>query len=222
VIAFAIAVRAEVVHGQEDRPAPESATRMKGTDKTAEALRLVGNAGDGERAFEVCSHCHLPTGAGRVDGRIPQLAGQHRSVLIKQLVDIREGRRVNPMMEPFARTIVDPQKLANVATYLEALPIPRDNGRGSGTDIEAGETLYQRDCSSCHGNEGEGDADRFTPVLAGQHYEYILRQLRDIAALERKNVHPEMQAIVASYNIDQLAAIADYVSRLEWPERQQN
>ena len=59
-------------------------------------------------------------------------------------------------------------------------------------------------------------------MLAGQHYKYILRQLRDIKAMERKNIHPEMQAIVETYTFEQITAIADYVSRLEWPERQLN
>jgi cytochrome c553 len=202
--------------------AVEAAGWVEAVGKSAEALRLQGNVGDGERAFEVCSHCHLPSGAGRVDGRIPQLAGQHRSVVIKQLVDIREGRRENPIMEPFARTIVDPQLLADVAIYLETLPIPRDNGRGSGANLEVGGMLYQQNCSPCHGGEGEGNSAAFIPVLAGQHYEYTLRQLREIAALERKNIHPGMRAVIQGYTSEQRAAIADYVSRLEWPERQQN
>jgi cytochrome c553 len=31
----------------------------------------------------MCSGCHLPTGVGQQDGTMPQLAGQHISVLIK-------------------------------------------------------------------------------------------------------------------------------------------
>lgn len=227
-IAWSIACPAGVVRAQEAEAAPELSALstfsewMAAAGKSAEALRLQGNAGDGERAFEVCSHCHLPSGAGRADGRIPQLAGQHRSVVIKQLIDIREGHRENLVMEPFARTIVDPQMLADVAIYLETLPIPRDNGRGAGADVEVGGVAYTRDCSSCHGGEGEGNAGAFIPVLAGQHYEYILRQLREVVALERKNIHPGMRAVVQSYTSEELAAIADYISRLEWPERQQN
>lgn len=221
-VGFAQQVEPPVESPPAESTAVESTDWIEAAGKSAEALRLRGNVGDGERAFVVCSHCHLPSGAGRVDGRIPQLAGQHRSVLIKQLIDIREGARENPLMEPFARTIVDRQLLADVAIYLETLPIPRDNGRGSGAGLEVGGMLYQRDCSPCHGGEGEGNGAAFIPVLAGQHYEYTLRQLREIAALKRKNIHPGMRAVVQSYTSEQLQAIADYVSRLEWPERQQN
>ena len=77
-----------------------------------EALDLKGDAERGEEAYEVCSACHLPSGAGRPDGTFPQLAGQHSTVLIKQIADIRAGRRDNPIMYPFAKTLVDPQELA--------------------------------------------------------------------------------------------------------------
>ena len=36
------------------------------------------------------------------DGTFPQLAGQHTTVLIKQMADIRAGERDNPTMYPFA------------------------------------------------------------------------------------------------------------------------
>jgi cytochrome c553 len=185
------------------------------------ALGLEGNVGDGARAWEVCSHCHLSSGAGRPDGSVPQLAGQHTSVLIKQMADIREGRRENPIMYPFARTLTDPQKLADLAAYIETLPIPRENGKGPGTRLALGERLYARDCIGCHGDEGQGNAQELIPVVAGQHYEYLLRQVEDVADGWRSNNHPAMTRAMSDYTPEQLSAVVDYMSRLEWPERQQ-
>jgi cytochrome c553 len=184
-----------------------------------EALELKGDATNGEAAYEVCSACHLPSGAGRPDGTFPQLAGQHTSVLIKQIADIRAGRRDNPIMYPFATTLVDPQELADVAAYLQTLPIPTGNGRGPGTDLAKGEELYKRDCVQCHGDQGQGSAEKFYPVLAGQHYEYMLRQIRDIASLRRRNANPDMVKVVKAYQDAELQAVVDYMSRLSWPER---
>jgi cytochrome c553 len=186
-----------------------------------EALELKGDAVAGEEAYEVCSACHLPSGAGRPDGTFPQLAGQHATVLIKQIADIRAGRRDNPIMYPFAKTLVDPQELANVAAYIQTLPIPRDNGRGPGGPerLALGQKLYKRDCTVCHGQEGEGSEAKFYPVLAGQHYEYMLRQVRDIQALRRRNANPDMVKVVKTYSDDELQAVVDYMSRLEWPAR---
>ena len=59
----------------------------------SEALKLKGDKANGEEAYEVCGACHLPSGAGRPDGTFPQLAGQHTTVLIKQMADIRAGLR---------------------------------------------------------------------------------------------------------------------------------
>jgi cytochrome c553 len=89
-----------------------------------EALKLKGDAKAGKEGYEVCGACHLPSGAGRPDGTFPQLAGQHTTVLIKQMADIRAGLRDNPTMYPFAKELTDAQELANVSAYIESLCIP--------------------------------------------------------------------------------------------------
>jgi cytochrome c553 len=185
-----------------------------------EALSLEADLVNGADAYEVCGACHLPNGAGRPDGTVPQLAGQHTTVIIKQIADIREGRRDNPIMYPFAKTLTDSQELADVAAYIETLAIPTDNGKGPGTNLELGAMLYKRDCVQCHQEYGQGDAEKFYPVLAGQHYKYLLRQIGDIAAKRRRNANPDMVKIVAAYSPEELDAVVDYMSRLEWPERQ--
>jgi cytochrome c553 len=185
-----------------------------------EALELTGDPENGEEIFEICSACHLPSGAGRPDGTFPQLAGQHSTVLIKQMADIRMGLRDNPIMYPFAKTMVDPQELADVSAYIQTLPIPGDNGRGNGENLEQGKALYDANCVECHGEFGEGSEKDFYPVLAGQHYKYMLRQVTDIRDGRRRNANPDMVEIVKKYTDEELDAVVDYMSRLEWPERQ--
>ncbi|MBM4780330.1 MAG: c-type cytochrome [Archangiaceae bacterium] len=182
-----------------------------------EALKLKGDVKRGEEAYEVCSACHLPSGAGRADGTFPQLAGQHSTVLIKQIADSRAGLRDNPIMYPFAATLTDPQELADVAAYIETLKIPHDNGRGPGTDLENGKKLYLRDCQTCHQANGEGARDKFYPVLAGQHYKYMLRQATEIRDGKRRNANPDMVKVIKTYSDKEIDAIVDYMSRLEMP-----
>ncbi len=183
-----------------------------------EALKLKGDAKAGEEVFEICSACHLPSGAGRPDGTFPQLAGQHATVIIKQIADIRAKLRDNPIMYPFATTLTDPQQLADVSAYIQSMPIPHDNGRGPGTDLESGKKLYERDCFKCHGANGEGDAVKFFPVLAGQHYKYMLRQATEIRDGKRRNANPDMVKIIKTYSDKEIDAIVDYMSRLKMPE----
>jgi cytochrome c553 len=182
-----------------------------------EALKLKGDAKQGQEDYEVCGGCHLPSGAGRSDGTFPQLAGQHATVLIKQMADIRGGLRDNPTMYPFAKELTDPQALANVSAYLQTLCIPGDNGKGPGTALARGKELYEKDCKTCHGTNGEGDAKKFYPVLAGQHYKYMLRQGEEIRDGKRRNANPDMVKVIKPYSDADIEAITDYMSRLTMP-----
>lgn len=185
------------------------------TAEEAQALRLKGDPARGRVAYEVCQGCHKPDGSGLADGAYPQLAGQHATVLIKQMGDIRAGRRDNPKMYPFAgKHMINVQEIADIATYLQQLPVPQDNGRGPGSDLARGGELYREDCGTCHGDRGEGDAAKFYPVLAGQHYLYMVRQVKEIRDARRRNADPRMVKAVKDYTDAQIEAVSDYLSRL--------
>ena len=186
-----------------------------------EALRLGGNAGDGKAAFEVCSACHLPSGVGRLDGSYPKIAGQHATVLIKQIVDIRIGLRDARGMHTFVKELRNAQDVADVAAYVENLCIPPGNGRYPGSDadgrIAEGKTLYDRDCSDCHQPRGEGVKAKFYPMLAGQHYRYLARAMADIRDRYRDNSNPDMVKVIKKYDNAKLGSIAAYLASLPTP-----
>lgn len=191
-----------------------AATLLSLTALWAAGAEEPGDREAGRRAYERCAVCHLPDATGRADGTFPSLAGQHHSVIVKQLVDIREGRRSNPIMQPHAQALLDAREIDDVAAYLASLPPLAEPGRGEGDDLERGAQLYDRDCATCHGAGGGGDAARAIPVLGGQHYAYLLRQIRAIAAGRRGNAHPEMQRRIRDYRDAELRAVVDYASRL--------
>ncbi|MCD0416843.1 c-type cytochrome [Rubrivivax sp. JA1024] len=184
----------------------------------AERLKALGLGGDPARgvvAYEVCQGCHLPSALGRTDGSYPRLAGQHATVLVKQMLDIRAGRRFSPKMRPFIdEAMVSTQDIVDIASYLSALPSPPNNGRGAGTELAQGRRIYERECASCHGAGGGGEAGRFYPRLNGQHYEYLLRELVYIRDGVRGNADPRMVEAIRTFSFSDLAAVADYVSRL--------
>jgi cytochrome c553 len=180
-----------------------------------QALRMQGDVARGEAAFVICQGCHRVGALGRVDGSYPRLAGQHATVLIKQLVDVRSGRRSNPKMLPFADHLaLTTQEAVDIAAYLEQLPMPPDNGRGPGEQLDRGSKLYAADCATCHGANGEGRADRYFPRLSGQHYRYLLREGRMIRDGTRRNANPDMVSAIRNYSDEEIDLVSDYVSRL--------
>ena len=137
------------------------------------------------------------------------------------MADIRAGLRDNPTMYPFAATLTDPQELADVAAYIEGLCIPPDHGKYEGVDasmqIAKGKELYEKECLECHGKNGEGVKDKFYPVIAGQHYKYLLRQMTEIRDGHRRNANPDMVKIIKKYNNEQLVAISAYQASMTMP-----
>jgi cytochrome c553 len=181
----------------------------------AEVLKLKGDVRRGEAVYtKGCSTCHMPDGMGRDDGSLPVVASQHPRVLIKQIVDIRAGTRANPTMPPIVLQM-QPEEMADVAAYMASLPLKPTNGKGPGTRLKRGETLYKRDCINCHGAKGEGNEEKFVPMLAGQHYRYMFWQMGEMHEGRRKNADKAMLKVIQPLIAKDLEAVTDYVSRLE-------
>jgi len=189
--------------------------------ETNEALERKGDSKRGERLYALCRSCHLASAGRTPDGSIPRLAGQHSSVLIKQMADIRSGVRHNSTMYPFAAVLADPQDLADLAAYLEGLCIQGDHGHYDAADAEhqvtVGRALYDKACRACHGPSGEGSRHKGYPMLAGQHHSYLLRQMTEIRDGRRPGANRDMVRIIGSYSDDELLAVAAYQSSLVLP-----
>ena len=63
-----------------------------------------------------------------------------------------------------------------------------------------------RTCAACHGPDGNSATGDF-PKLAGQHYDYLIKSLRDYKTGKRKNaIMAPMAAPLSDRDIDDLAA----------------
>ena len=181
-------------------------------------LALPGDVQRGKDAYAECQTCHRSDASGRAKFDMPRLSGQHASVLIKQLMDIRSGLRVNPEMKDYMfDSDLTLQDFADMAAYLQSLPMVGDIAQGPRQLVPRGQALFARDCAACHGEKGEGLAELFYPMLASQHYSYLLRELDLILNGERGNSNPAMPPILKNYSTDDKQAVAAYLAQLPPP-----
>lgn len=198
--------------------APSRAELMaKANQEFETALTLPADAANGLTIYRECAACHEPEGWGRTTGSVPQIAGQHRKVVIKQLADFRAANRDSVLMVPYAtvESIGGAQAVADVAEYISTLEISVDNGKGPGEDLALGKTLYREHCLECHGENGEGSNDGLAPRIQAQHYKYLMRQFQWIRDGKRRNASEAMTALSQTLDEREMSAVLDYSSRLQ-------
>jgi cytochrome c553 len=70
-------------------------------------------------------------------------------------------------------------------------------------------------CAACHGPDGNSPTTPDFPRLAGQHYDYLLKALRDYKSGARKN--PIMAGQAANLNREDMADLAAFYSSQKGP-----
>ena len=80
----------------------------------------------------------------------------------------------------------------------------------SAGDADSGK-LKSQTCAACHGPDGNSPTGPDFPRLAGQHYDYLLKSLRDYKSGARKNAI--MGGQVGGLNPQDMADLAAFYSR---------
>ena len=205
--AIALALMARSADAQTDR----------GTEIIERALSAEPDKRHGAQLYrERCASCHGKRAHGSSDPVTPALAGQLPLYLIKQLVDFSEGDRSEPEMHRVIalKQLSTPQAIRDVSSYLTALTGNTRPEVGDGNDLATGKRYYDGLCAFCHGTQGEGNEQHATPSLQGQHYSYLLMQMRRLAIGHRYSVPNEVIDVLEQLPLDTMTAIADYASRL--------
>ncbi|MCP3669786.1 MAG: c-type cytochrome [Gammaproteobacteria bacterium] len=212
---FAAALVSIIISGvgmADQVPKSDADTNRK---EAEQASTLTPDMENGRKVFKTCALCHSPEGWGTKDGTTPEIAGQHSTVIIKQLMDIQRGNRDNPTMVPFTMPMVlNNQDFVDIAAYVEQLKMAPTNLMGSGKNLKLGKEIYAKECAKCHGKNGEGDAKEFYPKIHGQNYNYLLRQMLWIKHGKRRNANRKMIKQVNRFSDEDLMAVIDYSSRL--------
>lgn len=155
------------------------------------------------------------------EGKFPKLAGQYAEYIVKQIRDFRSGARNHDAMSIMARS-VDDRDLADIAAYFASqksmsgeTPVPNAVGRELFVNGDPARRLPA--CAGCHGEVGKGALAGAiaTPVIGGQHWRYLQKQLTDWRSGERTNsTGAVMTSIAKSLTDAEIEALAAYISGL--------
>jgi cytochrome c553 len=170
-----------------------------------------GNPAAGKDKAAVCAACHGPDGNATVP-QYPNLAGQSPRYLYLQLKDFKEGRRKDPLMSPMAANLSKEDMVDLAAYFAQQKPAPSDYPVDS-AKVTAGKQVADAAlCTMCHlgGFSGQNEV----PRVAGQHYEYIVKQLTDFRERRRTNDAGSMTAYAKSLTDEQIDALAQYITNL--------
>jgi cytochrome c553 len=159
----------------------------------------------------VCAACHGPEGRS-TDPAYPILAGQTARYMYLELRDFQEGRRSNPLMSPMVVGMTR-DEMRDLSDYFAKQKAPvqsfvADSGKARLGKLKADETL----CTMCHlgGFAGQNEV----PRVAGQHFDYIVKQLKDFKARSRTNDAGSMTSVASTLNEQDIENLANYLAGL--------
>jgi cytochrome c553 len=159
----------------------------------------------------LCTACHGPNGNATI-ALNPILAGQTSRYLYLQLRDFQEDRRSDPQMSPIAKQL-SRDEARELAEYFAAQkpaapafkPDPEKAKLGK---AKSDETL----CTMCHlgGFAGQNEI----PRVAGQNYDYVVKQLKDFKDKKRTNDAGNMTSVARTLNDTDIENLANYLAGL--------
>ena len=181
---------------------------------TVQSLRAQHIAAGQALATERCAVCHGEQGQS-VAPDFPRLAGQNAAYVMKQLKDFATGARTSPTMGDKAKQLSEEQMFA-IGLFYQSMR-PTVTLVADAKLAQVGEFVYERGnthtalpaCVTCHGSAARGTAE--LPRLAGQHPDYIVRQMQAFKDRSRSNDSAIMHLVAERITELELQAVAAYL-----------
>src|SRR6266567_8090905 len=171
-------------------------------------------------ATQVCASCHGPKGES-ISPAFPKIAGQRAEYLENQLKAFRDRTRADPMAQAYMwgmTSQLGDDTIKKLAVFYSGQKPPQ--GKAADSKLaQAGKAIYEggipaekvQACAACHGKSAEGNA--VFPRLAGQHAEYLVKQLVLFKSSLREGSNaPVMHNISTGMSFEQMQAVAAYLT----------
>ena len=158
-----------------------------------------------------CAHCHGTDGNSSA-GQYPNLAGQTKEYIYRQIKAFKEGQRSNSQMSPMVGILND-EDMHHLADYYNFQSPARKPANVNAEQAALGKKLAEDlQCASCH-QPGYKGLNEF-PRLARQKQPYLAKQLKDYRDGARTNDNGVMAATAKNLSDEQIEALAHYLSSL--------
>jgi len=173
-------------------------------------------------AQQVCSNCHGVDG-NSTSPNFPRLAGQTQPYLLEQLKAFRGHGRSDPAgfeyMWGLSRSLSDTQVEALANYYSSQKPVPNP-ARSDPAMLARGKAVFENGkpdknlpaCKVCHGDRAQGNAT--FPRLAGQHADYLVKQLDVFQRTDQRPEGAVMKTIAHLLDAGEITAVAAYLQSM--------
>lgn len=192
------------------------------------ATLAEGDPAAGQAKGAACFGCHGADGNSPV-ADFPRLASQYSAYIVKQVRDFQTGHRANnAIMTGMAATVASVEDARDIATFFAQQELSPDpiTPRPGNDVLRRGERLFNEGnpdngvygCVNCHGQNGWGrspDISQF-PVLAAQHRDYLIKQLKEFREGVRANDPAGMMGDIASRLTDEeIEAVSEFLANVD-------
>ncbi|MEO8383755.1 MAG: cytochrome c4 [Betaproteobacteria bacterium] len=163
-----------------------------------------------------CLACHAAEGRRSKDEYYPRLAGKPQGYLFNQMLNFRDGRRLNRAMSLLMQNLSD-EYLQEIAGYFASLEPHYSAAKGQATEapalIRIGDPARKIPaCTACHGKELLGVAPSI-PGLLGLPNDYVAAQMGAWRVDLRRATTPDCMGGIAKQLSDvEVNAVAQWLA----------
>jgi cytochrome c553 len=168
-----------------------------------------GDAVHGKAISYTCLGCHGVDGYRNAypNYSVPKLVGQHPEYIIAALQEYKGDQRSHLTMHSQASELSD-QDMADIAAFFSGTVLQPGPLPANAPPAPAAVAV----CAACHGATGISVVPNY-PILAGQHADYLRREILEYKTGGRKN--PIMAGMSATIKDSDVDALADYFSKMQ-------
>lgn len=178
----------------------------------ASAPAFAADIEAGRAKAKVCVACHGQGGNATLPG-LPSLAQQPAMHTFLQLVQFRAKRRADAQMSPFAEKLTD-RDMQDIAAYFAAQKAASGTHKADDAKAAAGKKILEANyCGSCHMPDLTGQNQ--IPRLAGQNFQYLVKQLRGLKDGSRRDFDGTMASAAQVLSESDIENLAHYLAGMK-------